>query len=615
MNTFYKKLSLAKFEQSFVGMLFIFMVLGTDFISSAKFQDNNGLQWTYLSLVNVFGYILLVLNKNEALETLNKVIRHKIFGTFLVFSLLCIFSIFFSINPKESLVDISKLITTFLLFINLSVFFKKDKKFFFILSVVFSTITLIQSIYSLQLIYLRSFNPYEALKWTTGNKNIFAISTVLKLPFLIYIYWTSKSVLLKLSSLIVFLLATHLIFLSSARTSLIALILTLTLLIIGKFYIDKKSNVKENITFSVFVIILTTFAFFPQSLSQNNQKTSTQRLVETSKGDIRLDYWKNAIDIINENPITGVGYGNYKIHSAKYIKHIQSDGIFSIHPHNDFLFIAAETGIINLSIYLSIFIFAFLVIWKEYRKNNSTERGYIYLVLVACLVGYGIDSMFNFPHERPITQIFLMLLLAITVKFTLSENNKTSKNFIGIILSILAITTLFFNYNLLKTLRAQGILDTDISNTAKNANRPLQLNFTEAKQSIGTYPTISDTYQSNGYKLAIYLRNEKRYEEALHMLDSVKQYHPYVSHHDELKFKIYLEDLKNKDSAYVYGRKAVEGRPKNFNLLVRYLNLLIDLNKTQEIEYYIGEYYKWNTPTEEQKDTLEKLTNKQRDNS
>lgn len=401
--------------------------------------------------------------------------------------------------------------------------------------------------------------------------------------------------------------------LSFARTALLATLGVMVISCVGKFIIDKKHNINQNIIHFLALVLIGIVSF---SMVEDN--SAQKRLANTyKKGDIRTEYWKNAFEIIKEHPFTGVGYRNYKLYTTNYIKYIQKDGVFSVHPHNDFVFIAAETGVPNLIIYIGIFgIAVFILAKKTLTKTNESRLKYV--IVGAGIFAYLVDSMFNFPHERPIMQMLLAILLACTISFSLEtdEENNNSKNIVvKTILLVLSMSSIVIFYMVSNTQKGQSKIDTDIFSTEKNPNRPLQFTYESARSKIGWIPSISETYQTNGYKLAIYLKNEKRFEEALHMLDSVKQYHPYVSHHDELKFKIYLEDLKNNDSAYVYGRKAIEGRPKNFILLEKYLNLLLELNKPQEIKPLIEEYYKWNTPSKAQKDTLENLLNRKWDNN
>lgn len=617
LQLFYKMLSLktlfSKEKQTFwVVTIYLICILGNDFLYLNQYQDQHGLHWLVLSLINVCTALYLFTEKQYA-TSFNKIIKSHIIIGFTLFFVICGLSSTVAINPIETLTDLPKLFTVLLTIINMSILFGSKKKSFQIAAYLVTVITFIQTLFVLADIHINGTSILSAIKFTTGNKNIFSISLVIKLCFIIYTFFYSKNIYLKSIILLTFGLTTHLIALSFARTALLATLGVMVISCVGKFIIDKKHNINQNIIHFLALVLIGIVSF---SMVEDN--SAQKRLANTyKKGDIRTEYWKNAFEIIKEHPFTGVGYRNYKLYTTNYIKYIQKDGVFSVYPHNDFVFIAAETGVPNLIIYIGIFgIAVFILAKKTLTKTNESRLKYV--IVGAGIFAYLVDSMFNFPHEHPIMQMLLAILLACTISFSLEtdEENNNSKNIVvKTILLVLSMSSIVIFYMVSNTQKVQSKIDTDIFSTEKNPNRPLQFTYESARSKIGWIPSISETYQTNGYKLAIYLKNEKRFEEALHMLDSVKQYHPYVSHHDELKFKIYLEDLKNNDSAYVYGRKAIEGRPKNFILLEKYLNLLLELNKPQEIKPLIEEYYKWNTPSKAQKDTLENLLNRKWDNN
>lgn len=578
-------------------VIYLFCILSNDFLYSRQYQDQHGLHWLVLSLINIFASIYIFTEK-EYSKLFSNILKSPIIWGFSLFFILCAISSIFAINPIESLTDLPKLFTVLLTIINMSILFGSAKKSFQIAAYLVTVITFIQTLFVLADIHINGTSILSAIKFTTGNKNIFSISLVIKLCFIIYTFFYSKNIYLKSIILLTFGLTTHLIALSFARTALLATLGVMVISCVGKFIIDKKHNINQNIIHFLALVLIGIVSF---SMVEDN--SAQKRLANTyKKGDIRTEYWKNAFEIIKEHPFTGVGYGNYKLYTTNYIKYIQKDGVFSVHPHNDFVFIAAETGVPNLIIYIGIFgIAVFILAKKTLTKTNESRLKYV--IVGAGIFAYLVDTMFNFPHERPIMQMLLAILLACTISFTIESKKEsdTSKNsFVKAILIILSFASIVLFYMVSNTQKGQSKIDTDIFSTEKNPNRPLKLTYESARSKIGWIPSISETYQTNGYKLAIYLRNEKRYEEAIHILDSVKQYHPYVSHHDELKFKIYLEDLKNNDSAYVYGRKAIEGRPKNFQLLQLYFPLLVEKQDAKSIKKLFKTFDSLSPSTKEQ---------------
>ena len=69
----------------------------------------------------------------------------------------------------------------------------------------------------------------------------------------------------------------------------------------------------------------------------------------------RLRYYKAGVEQVSNNPIIGVGFGNWKLESIKYDKDASIQYIVPYHMHNDFLQIGAELGLIGFVLYLLFF--------------------------------------------------------------------------------------------------------------------------------------------------------------------------------------------------------------------------------------------------------------------
>jgi O-antigen ligase len=73
---------------------------------------------------------------------------------------------------------------------------------------------------------------------------------------------------------------------------------------------------------------------------------------------MRLHTWKQAIQIIGDNPLLGVGLGNYEIVSWVYLDETQEELIQESHTrvyrtHNDYLNLRCELGLVGFSIFFS----------------------------------------------------------------------------------------------------------------------------------------------------------------------------------------------------------------------------------------------------------------------
>lgn len=136
-----------------------------------------------------------------------------------------------------------------------------------------------------------------------------------------------------------------------------------------------------------------------------NSNIITQRLAssfnlkEGSNAE-RYKNWMQAAEIIQDNPLGGVGLGNY----ARAIESTAEDRS-SIYAHNLFLDIAAETGILNALVVLFLILAS---IWRNIKSNSMINLG-----LAAALAGFLVHSVFDTALYSP--QVLVMLLTIIAL--------------------------------------------------------------------------------------------------------------------------------------------------------------------------------------------------------
>lgn len=73
----------------------------------------------------------------------------------------------------------------------------------------------------------------------------------------------------------------------------------------------------------------------------------------TSSSGLRMDYWNNSLHIIRDHPVLGVGTGGFEKAYAEKIKGTSMEP--SNNPHNQFLLITAQLGIVGLGLLLYLF--------------------------------------------------------------------------------------------------------------------------------------------------------------------------------------------------------------------------------------------------------------------
>ncbi len=130
----------------------------------------------------------------------------------------------------------------------------------------------------------------------------------------------------------------------------------------------------------------------------------------------RLMIWGITRQMIADHWLTGVGAGNFTVRLHEYFGGDDLD--FSnvatnwIQPHNDFLWVFSEKGILGFAAFVGIFFFAFASLRTILRSQCTRQDAWFALFMLMGLVAYTLCSCFDFPLERINHQVWLAVLLA-----------------------------------------------------------------------------------------------------------------------------------------------------------------------------------------------------------
>ena len=565
-----------------ISIIFLICYLSINFVSNFSSYSVAEPQWLYLNILNIIvsGYILY----DKAILTginIGKLFKSLIiilYGIF--FGIYCI-SYFVAFNKDESLITLIHYLIAILAFFNLYILLLNKRHLFVYIAVISSIIVFFESVFGLNHI-LKGYSTrnYMFLVAETianhGNKNIFSANILLKLPLVMYCIlhfdkWKRKVfvTILFLSSMLLFLLNTR------------ALIVGYLLMLISALILLKKVNLKfknSNVKYFNKYVIITVIITLSLSIvivkNGRNDKDSSalDRLTAVNLNDsslqARLNFWESSMDYIPENALLGSGAGNWKIVSMPYEQKWKKSNTTAIHMHNDFLEVTAESGILNGLIYLSIFLILCYINLKNILKNASLENSIIRIVIFIAILGYCIDSFFNFPLSRPTMQISLIVLIICSLEGFWRDNvnqlpndeidkKNTKTNTVFLIFSI-ALSTLTINpsYKQYKFYKAVNTITLD--------GKTLKLSFDEVNKMIPDFPNLNFSGSPIIDYKAKYLIKEQRYDEALKYLTESKKYNPNSLFAAGLISEIYA-NLKIKDSTLKYNKILFEKQP-NYSL-------------------------------------------------
>lgn len=301
---------------------------------------------------------------------------------------------------------------------------------------------------------------------TCSNKNLFGSLLFLSLPFSIYGIFTfnksrTESLVWRTLSIVLTVVDICFVALLLSRTVFAALfVAVVSATIIFYIYIIKIKPQKTGNPLSrklklalvISPIIIVAFAtIFVTSTETKIEQTIKERIYLTinpekygykdnqhgeSSVAMRTLIWGKTIDMIKEHPLVGMGPGQWQIAIPKYgldefNLELREGSLTFQRPHNDFLWITSEVGIIGVLGFV-MFLLGIIATSIINIKQADDKRTIIFNILAtSTLIGWILISAIDYPHERIEHNVFYLALASIVladfVKMQTSQEITTEK--------------------------------------------------------------------------------------------------------------------------------------------------------------------------------------------
>lgn len=469
--------------------IFAFAIFGImPFVKADFLQDGEqSLRFLLLALVLSFSMVfsLLKMAKWAGLHHINPM-KPALSVILITYILIVILTFGKSINFGDGCFEVLKLFlfSLFFFYCTSALLHDDDHKKVFIKAI--NVAVFIFTVFALAQVYAKIENYFKkgeefiinySLSSSLGNKNFYAETIFLCIPFLVcgFLVFKNKWKAINVIGLLICLIS--IVALQTLSTWLAVLAGAITYGIILSFnkkkIAPKFSFLKRKVTISLFAISIFTMALamilfsYTDNFHQLTKRVATVEKYITTSDSLtsyselnnnstyeRFILWRNSVRIIKEHPFTGNGISNWKIYFPKYgvgaAPYMNSGGTKFIRPHNDYLFIAAESGIFGLLFYLSFFLTLFIYGIKIIKSNVNLTEKKTTAILLSGVAGYMVIVCLSIPNDRYFPVLLFMLMAAFIFSSFLKLNVSIKKVSylkkwqllfgISLILSMVAIT-------------------------------------------------------------------------------------------------------------------------------------------------------------------------------
>lgn len=261
------------------------------------------------------------------------------------------------------------------------------------------------------------------------NANEAARYFVIALVFFYYLRTKTDSAWLKVFYLIGIFITFFGVFFTVSRSGILLLFGAFGLILIFQ------PQVKNKVSLIVLMVVgLIALSFFSDSIFQIIRDIFPAIQEGTDTVGLRYNLWRAGWKMWLDHPLTGVGIGQYNYTLWRYMIGMEGPTVGSTTPHNTYVQVLSETGIVGFSLFIGLLFRAFRNLWLSPSRLNSDDESarniWLIVILVISVGGITTTDLAN--------KIFWMILgvsvvfsnkIAIEQKDTISAeiaNPKTS---------------------------------------------------------------------------------------------------------------------------------------------------------------------------------------------
>jgi len=165
---------------------------------------------------------------------------------------------------------------------------------------------------------------------------------------------------------------------------------------------------------------------------KNNIKQTQEENSLTRISSGRNIIWPQAINMIKDYPLVGVGIGTFPLELSNYCKLFNVDLKIIDYALNTYLQILAENGIFSFVFFIGFYIILFTIIFNNLKKiHQIRNRGFLIIIIFiifTCLLMFNFVSGTNYFEGQILYSFLLILLLLLSYNLKNNETYEKLKN-------------------------------------------------------------------------------------------------------------------------------------------------------------------------------------------